>query len=1261
MAKAESTFRGSERFRVVGRLGSGASGEVFEAVNAASQARVALKALRRVSPELLRLFKHEFRAMQDIRHENLASLGELFEEDGQWFFTMELVEGGIDFLAYVSRKESRASDPYESHISLRGASAQKIPGDRAAADGTRPPFDEQRLRDALKQLVAGIRALHAAGRVHRDVKPSNVLVTGTGRVVIVDFGITLDRRDRQIDNGGGFTGTPVYMSPEQALSGEIGPASDWYAVGVVLYRALTGKLPFEGLLAELLAQKLTRPPQAPRELVPGIPHDLNDLCVALLQIEANERPNGAEIARHVGLRGSDAPSGNLEQVFVGRQRELLALREAFDVVRSGASVVVFVEGESGVGKTEIVRRFVDELEESAPDTLVLRGRSYERESIPYEALDDALDDLSRTLRRPEWDPRQALAALSPYDFTILGRTFPVLRDILADPGASMQEEMPSPREQRVRLFEAMRSMLGCLARRSPLVLWIDDLHWADSDSIALLSELLRAPGEPPMMLLCTLRSETAVRAKVRDVTREIVKSASRTKTMTIGKLPLADAEALARLLLKMRGANDTESSAESLRGMMTEAQGHPLFIDELVRQRGTEGETRGVQLDEVLWRRVRALKPDARRMLELVAVVGMPVPQEIVVRAGTIRRESVAELVRDLQHTRMIRTSGERGQPLLAPYHDRIRESVVARLDEDSLRALHAQLAVAGEQEKDCDPEFLLTHWDGAGNAKRAGEYARTAADRAASALAFDHAALHYRRAIVSGAFDGAGEGALRARLADVLTAAGREAEAAEVRLELAREGTMTEALDLRRQAAEQFLMSGHFGRGKELLREVLSALHERFPESPMATIFWLLFVRLQLWLRGLRFPERDPAALDRLELVHMDALFSAGAGFAMTDNVRGAYFQTKNLLRAMKAGDVRRTARGLALEATFRAAGGTKAARTTLAHLAVARSLAERAEMPDALGLADMAEGYAFYVFGDWSHSISSLLRAEATFRDRCVGVYYNHYQINSTCMFLYRALTYAGRFEELRQRHGAVLLDAVQRGDRYTVLNMKCTAAFWVAVADDRPRDARRLLDDANDDLPAGAFLVQHYFHLLAGIQLDLYCGGDAGAAYARLVAAAPSIHRSFLSRAVAFEVQRRCLLARCAIACAEADATGGARWIAEARRRVASLRGVPERWARALATLHGAGVLACEGAREAAIAQLRLAIDELDATGLRAFAVAAQRHLARIVGGDEGAALAASADAYEAAEGIVNGEAFARLHAPGFRRLGRGDWAA
>jgi len=308
----------------------------------------------------------------------------------------------------------------------------------------------------------------------------------------------------------------------------------------------------------------------------------------------------------------------------------------------------------------------------------------------------------------------------------------------------------------------------------------------------------------------------------------------------------------------------------------------------------------------------------------------------------------------------------------------------------------------------------------------------------------------------------------------------------------------------------------------------------------------------------------------------------------------------------------------------------------------------------PDALALADSAEGFTYFFLGDWARAITVFARAEATFRDRCVGV---HYLINSSRLWLYRALAWAARLDELRQRSGAVLRDAVERGDIHTVHNLKCSAALIVALADDRVADAQRLLDEVKAELPTDDFVLQHFFHLTAETQLGLYCGRSQEA-HSKLVAAASSMRRSLLSYIPSVNVYARGLLARCAIASAEAEAHGGDRgrggWGAKARRHVALLRRIPVPWAPPLATLHGAGLLACEGRREEAVAQLRKAIGELDAAGLRGFAVAARRHLGRIVGGDEGAQLAATVAAFEAVEGIVDGDAFARLHAPGFGRL-------
>ena len=174
----------------------------------------------------------------------------------------------------------------------------------------------------------------------------------------------------------------------------------------------------------MLAARLNRSPRDARSIRANLPEDLAELAMELLDRNPTARPNGFQVAQRVGLDPTLAASPRhvLGGAFVGRANEMRALREAFEAARAGKTVVALVHGPSGYGKTTLVRRFVSTLSLER-EVVVLEGRCYERESVPFKALDDLVDALGRYLKTL---PAVEAAALLPRDSRALVRLFPAL-------------------------------------------------------------------------------------------------------------------------------------------------------------------------------------------------------------------------------------------------------------------------------------------------------------------------------------------------------------------------------------------------------------------------------------------------------------------------------------------------------------------------------------------------------------------------------------------------------------------------------------------------------------------------------------------------------------------------------------------------------------------------------------------------------------------------------------------------------------------
>jgi len=337
VVRHSAALGGSARYEIVGPLGKGSFGAVHEARDARTGARVALKELRDSSGESIARFKQEFRALSGCHHPNLVSLKELIEQEGRWLIVMELVPG-TDFVGYVASADN--DNEYR--------------------------FDERRLRSALGGVVEGLSALHRFGILHRDLKPANVRVTPDGRAVLLDFGLATSIDPLQQSTHGIAMGTVYYMAPEQAAGSALGPAVDLYALGVCLFEALTGRVPFDGTSAmEILLRKQSEPAPRASSLGHDVPPDLDELCARLLATAPDARPSLAEVRAlldggtehaHATTRGAASPPAR--RVFAGREVELQRLALALTQTRQGALRVVLVEGESGVGKSELVAEFL---------------------------------------------------------------------------------------------------------------------------------------------------------------------------------------------------------------------------------------------------------------------------------------------------------------------------------------------------------------------------------------------------------------------------------------------------------------------------------------------------------------------------------------------------------------------------------------------------------------------------------------------------------------------------------------------------------------------------------------------------------------------------------------------------------------------------------------------------------------------------------------------------------------------------------------
>jgi hypothetical protein len=1204
-------------YRILRWVGAGGMGVVYEAIDEERGARVALKTLLAMAPGALFRFKQEYRSLADLAHINLATLYELMAIDDTWFFTMEFVDG-VNFLEYV----------------WGGSAPPPGPG--------LPPDAEARLRAALRQLAIGVETLHAASLLHVDLKPANVLVEPSGRVVILDFGLvqSLDR-ERGESSEGELTGTPLYISPEQVLGAQPGRASDWYAVGVMLFQALTGTPPFDGgAMAVLMARTYAPAPDAASRR-PGLPADLTALCSELLAQEPAQRAGGRQVL--AACEGAREPSGSspehtIRTPLIGRDGELAELHRLCDGGAPGEPLCVFVEGASGIGKTALIGELLARLE-SECDALVLRGRCYERESVPFKGFDAIVDALCRKLTAlPPARQREILDA----DIHHTARIFSVLNDLevlasVPKPASSQLE----PHELRLRAFTGLKRALRQLARRRRVVLFIDDLHWADADSAHLLRELL-VPPEPPILVVIAAYREDETRYspflhELRAQQRA-QGAGFHERTLVIGPLAPHGAEELARACLG--SIHDADRAVAVAR----EAGGIPFFIEAMARYgAGAPAEPTDAaplpSLDRLIEMHLQDMPAAARRMLQVVAIAARPIEQGLALAAADLEGDAPAVLAR-LRAARLLRTRGVRGTDLVESYHDRIRQHIAGTLAAPVLIEIHGRLATVLEATQAAPPEVLAYHLHGAGELRRATEYAKRAAREAVAALAFERAAELFADVLRWGAVmqDEARE--ILIERAQALFNAGRCGDAAKVYLEAAQGAAPAEHRELRRRAAEAFLYGGHLDDGLQVARSLLDEVGLAFPGSQRRALLGIVGQLAYVRLRGIEFTQRPEHEVTAEELFHVDLCWSLGKGLGNVLPPEGTYFMVLALVRALRLGEPKRIGRGLAF------IGGTVLSQWPIGerYLETAERLGREHEDPYLTGLPLIMRGFTHFAYtARWKTALELVNQGIEILRTTSRGISWEH-ALGTGIAF--KALEAMGEIGELGRRAVVWRRESEERGDRFAQVVASLSEALAMIgrgnIEGARRHDRRAISLWSND-----GYTTQHFGSFVLRLYCELYEGRQE-AAWELFHRELPQLERAYflkipISRVAILYLQ----------ACLQIDRArarpGEREGLLRAAARIGKRLGKEQRVdGRVHATLIEAGIAAARGQRASALALLEQCRHDYRGIDMLLMSACVERRLGELSGNSS---LVASGDAESRRLGVAEPARWAEAYVPRF----------
>ncbi|MEO6397517.1 MAG: protein kinase, partial [Tepidiformaceae bacterium] len=546
----------SGRYAVRRFLGEGGRKRVFLAHDSRLDREVAFCVIRAEGLDLTgrqRVLREAQSVARLGQHPNLVTVHDIGEDGGNPYIVQEYMGGG-DVAGLLARAED-----------------QRLPVERTL--------------QVAKDVCRGLTFIHAGGMVHRDLKPANVFVASNGTAKIGDFGLAVALDRSRLTQHGMMLGTVSYMPPEQALGGETTPKADLYSLGAMLYEMVTGRPPFVGDdPTAVISQHINTPPVAPSWVTEHCPPSLEEVILQLLAKDPGLRPADAAVVL-AALEKVDASQKSASHsdsnvldrlargVFVGREKELERLRKAFDEAFAGRGGLVMLVGEPGIGKT----RTAHELETYARmrGATVLWGANHDGSGAPpYWPW----VQVGR-----QWGSANDLPSVQEATAGSGGELVRLFPELGNNPGFLEAAPISEPQSAQFRLFDAYATFLRAIAVRGPVMVALDDLHWADKPTLLLLEHIARELSRLRILVVCTYRDTDL----------------SRTHPLSESLATLNREPGFVRIVLRgltrpevdayVRETARVEPRPALLEKIFEETEGNPFFLSEVVNLLTQEG------------------------------------------------------------------------------------------------------------------------------------------------------------------------------------------------------------------------------------------------------------------------------------------------------------------------------------------------------------------------------------------------------------------------------------------------------------------------------------------------------------------------------------------------------------------------------------------------------------------------------------------------------------------------------------------------